>query len=273
VKAEVSARRFGVAAVLSVALMIADSKYGYVDRARSVLSVLVYPFHVVVNKPMEYAEWISGRLRSKKNLLEENERLREANLLAHARLQKYETLQSENLRLRELLEAPLRSDESTILTRAVSIGLRPYRHQMVIDKGIRDGVYLGQPIVNSRGLVGQVFRADAFTSTVLLITDPRHAVPVTVHRNGLRAIAAGTGGDRLSLKYLPGDADIREGDLLVSSGLGERFPTGYPVGRVTQVESGAREESFSRAQAFPEARIESSREFLLVRKQEESRGL
>ena len=142
--------------------------------------------------------------------------------------------------------------------------LDPFRRQIVINKGSQHGVTLGLPLLDANGLMGQIMRVGPVSSIALLITDPSHAVPVQVSRNGLRALALGTGAsDRLELPYLPGDADIQVGDVLITSGLGGRFPPDYPVAKVVSVERDPGQ-PFARILAVPSARLEHSREVLLV---------
>jgi rod shape-determining protein MreC len=181
-----------------------------------------------------------------------------------SRLQRFAVLEAENRRLRELLASSLRHEQKVLVAELLAVELQPFRRQIVIDKGRRQGAYSGQPIADARGIMGQITHVGPFSSTVLLITDPSHALPVEVNRNGVRAIAIGTGdSNMLRLEHVPTNADIREGDLLVSSGLDGRFPPGYPVGLVSEVvlETG---EAFARVLVRPAARLERSREVLMI---------
>jgi rod shape-determining protein MreC len=249
---------------LSIVLMAVDHRQGYLENLRSMLSIAVYPVQYLVNLPIGVVTWLSENLASHSDLLEENRRLREQQLLLQSKLQRFAVLEAENERLRELLESSLQLNEKVLVAELLAVELQPFRHQIVIDKGRREGAYNGQPVVDARGVMGQIIHVGPFTSTVLLITDPSHAIPVVVNRNGLRAIAIGVGeGNKLRLDHLPTNADIREGDLIVSSGLGGRFPAGYPVGTVTSVTL-LPGEPFAQVTVTPTARLEQNREVLIL---------
>ncbi len=166
--------------------------------------------------------------------------------------------------MRELLESSFRLNERVLVADLVAVDLHAFRRRIIINKGKREGAYEGQPVVDARGIMGQIVHAGPFSSTVLLITDTNHALPVQVNRNGLRAVAVGLGrDDTLLLEYLPNNADIRPGDLIISSGLGHRFPPGYPVGEIERITLDPGE-SFARVTLKPSARLGRSREVLLV---------
>lgn len=208
-----------------------------------------------------------------KQLLEENEDLSKDLLLLNAKLQKYDIIIEENNRLRELLESSVRLGERVervLIGELIAVELESFRRQIVINKGQRDEVYDGQPVVDANGIMGQVVHVNPFSSTVLLIIDQTHSMPVQLNRNGLRAIAVGTGQDNvLLLENLPTNADIKTGDLVISSGLGRRFPRGYPVGTVANItmEPG---EPFATVQITPSANPGQSREVLLIWPYEEN---
>lgn len=250
--------------------MTVDHRESHLESVRSVLSTVVYPLQYVVDLPVKAGRWMSESFTTRKMLLEENRRLREERLYLNSRLQRFFVLEQENNRLRELLESSMRLSERVLVAELVSVELEPFRRQVVLNKGRRDGVYDGQPVVDAGGIMGQVVHVGPFSSTVLLITDPTHAIPVQVNRNGLRAIAVGTGrNDRLLLEHLPTNSDIKKGDLIISSGLGRRFPRGYPVGTVTEMdlEPG---EPFARIEVQPSAKLSQSLEVLLVWPYEEA---
>jgi rod shape-determining protein MreC len=168
------------------------------------------------------------------------------------------------MRLRELLESSVQLRERVLVAELIEVDLEPFRQQIVINKGMNHGAYDGQPIVDAGGIMGQIIHVGPFSSTVLLVTDPTHALPVQINRNGLRAIAVGRGQNGvLSLENLPTNADIREGDLVVSSGLGHRFPRGYPVGTIVQIAL-VPGEAFAEVSVLPSANLGQSREVLLV---------
>lgn len=244
--------------------MLIDHHQGHLKIIRSVLSTLVYPLQYVVNLPVEVAEWVSVSLVTHSKLLEENDRLKHEHLLFSSKLQRYEILETENHRLRKLLESSYRVNDRVLVAELVAVELQLFRRQIVINKGQHDGAYDGQPIIDATGIMGQIVNIGPFASTVLLVTDPNHALPVQINRNGLRSIAVGTGKkDTLLLENLPNNADIRVGDLIISSGLGHRFPSGYPVGKVEKI---SREpgEAFVKVVIKSSAQLSHSREVLMV---------
>lgn len=251
--------------MLSIGLIVADHRYDHLDLLRSTLSLVAYPLHYVASLPEDLAQALRGTLREDEDLRKENTALRHRNLLLSARLQQFRSLEAENKRLRDLLKSSrnLVGDELRI-AELVEVDLDPSRHQVLIDKGRTSGVFVGQAVLDANAVMGQVIEVAPFSATVLLITDATHSLPVQVIRNGLRAVAAGNGlGHRLALPHLPNNADIVVGDQLVTSGLGGRFPPGYPVARVVEVtrESG---KPFATVVAEPNARLDRSREVLLV---------
>lgn len=232
---------------------------------RSALSVVVYPLQLLVDLPGNTIDWFRESLSTRRQLQEENFSLRKQQLVLNTQLQKLEALEAENRHLRALLDSSFQVGERPMRIAALlSVDMDPYRHQIEINKGSLDNLYEGQPLLDSRGVMGQLIHVGPFTSTAMLITDPAHAIPVQVNRNGLRTIALGTGKfDQLELPNIPNNVDIQVGDLLVSSGLGGRFPPGYPVAEVTEVEQDPGQ-AFSRVLARPRAQLDRSREVLLV---------
>lgn len=250
--------------VLSVALMVVDQQFHHLQSLRSALAVITYPLQFLADLPITAKDWLAETFATRTRLTEENRRLHADNLKLRARLQKFESLQAENLRLRDLLESSIKVGDRVLIAELSAVDLDPYRQQIVIDKGGASGVFEGQPVLDANAVMGQVIHVNPFSSTVLLITDASHALPVQVLRNGLRTIAIGSGRiDRLELPYLTNNADIREGDLLVTSGLGGKFPPGYPVAEVTQVRI-APDQPFAEVAAAPRAHLDRSREVLLV---------
>lgn len=259
-------------AAASAALMAADHR-GRLEAPRIAISSLAHPLHFAASLPVSWFHRASAALAAREQLLEENERLRRERLLLNARAQRFAALQEENRRLKNLLESSTEILEGQVLmAELVQVNLQPFRQQIIINKGRRDEVFKGQPVVDADGVMGQVTQVGLFSSTVLLLTDPAHSIPVQIDRNGLRSIAVGTGrGNALLLDYLPANADVKEGDLIVSSGLGGRFPPGYPVGSVTQV-AHALGEPFSEVSVAPRAKFGRSREVLLLWPDAERRG-
>jgi rod shape-determining protein MreC len=245
-------------------MMTVDHRLNHLQTVRSVLSVVVYPIQQVVNSPMSLAGWMSDRFSSREKLLARNSELRERQVLLEAKLLKLSALEAENARLRELMDSSLKVGDRILIGELLYVDPDPYRQQVVIDKGTEHGVYSGQAVLDAKGIMGQTGHVGPLTSSVILITDPSHAIPVQVNRNGLRTIAIGTGtNNRLELSHLPNNADIRTGDLLISSGLGGRFPPDYPVAVVTTARTDPGR-PFAVVYADPNADLERSRELLLV---------
>ncbi len=256
--------RLVVFVVLSVVLMTVDRRANHLKTVRDTLSTVVYPLQVVVNLPIQWGHWLSENLAARSSLVSENERLRRELLIAGSRLEKYTELESENQRLRQLLDSAEKVGERVLIAELLAVDMDPFSRRIVLNKGTRDGVAPGQSMVDSQGVMGQIVQAGPFSSSGLLITDPSHAVPVQLQRTGQRAVAVGTGSaNELELLHIPNNADIRVGDLMMTSGLGGRFPSGYPVGRVVSVERD-RGEPFARVTVEPSARLERNREVLLV---------
>jgi len=245
--------------------MTLDHRLHHLDTVRAALSVMVYPLQFVVDLPRITGAWAQQTFSSRRTLLEENTSLQAQNLILQAQLQKLSTLEQENIRLRELLGSSYKVDEGVVVAEIMSVDMDPYSHQVIINKGKIHGVHMGQPLLDATGVMGQVVQVGPITSTAMLITDPSHAIPVQVNRNGLRSIAVGTGSiNELRLPHIPNNTDIRAGDQLVTSGLGGRFPPGYPVAVVTAVQYDPGQ-SFARVSATPVSHLDRGREILLVR--------
>jgi rod shape-determining protein MreC len=219
---------------------------------------------LLADLPIRYVRGAQGRLVDERRLRNQNQALRRENMLLSARLQQLASLEAENMRLRDLLGSSFKIGERVLIAEILEVDLADYRQQVLINKGTNSGVYVGQPVLDANAVMGQVVATNPFSATVLLITDADHALPVQVNRNGLRTIAAGTGlSQELDLLHIPKNADIRSGDLLVTSGMGGRFPPGYPVARVTAV-GHEPDNPFTAVKAEPTARLDRSREVLLV---------
>lgn len=249
---------------LSVALMVADHRFHHLDDVRDFLAGAIAPLRYAVDLPAEGFAWASTHLASRSALIDQVERLERINLRLRARQQRFETLRSENDRLRGLLDSSAKREDRVLVSELLSVDLDPYRHQVVLNHGSHEGAYRSQPLIDAHGVMGQLVQVGPFTATALLISDPNHALPVQINRNGLRTIASGTGErDQLDLLYIPNSADVQVGDLVVTSGLGGTFPANYPVATVEVVERRPGE-SFARVEARPEAQLDRSREVLLV---------
>ncbi|MDN4501946.1 rod shape-determining protein MreC [Alteromonadaceae bacterium BrNp21-10] len=228
--------RLYIAIFLSVALMVMDLRMDSFKAIRVYLNSLVSPLQYMANVPGEMLSWSAQRLLSHQNLIEENNRLKSQHLLMSEALQRFNLLQRENDQLRALLDSPVREGVKKMVAELMAVDNDPYSHQIVINKGAIHGVFKGQAVLDENGVVGQVLRVGTTTSRVLLISDFTHAIPVRVERNSVRAIASGSGQlNALSLNHVPHSTDIQVGDLLFSSGLGNVFPQGYPVARVTVI--------------------------------------
>lgn len=250
--------------IASIALMTLDHRQDALKGIRAALSVVVYPMQYLVNLPFEVSDWASVTLKARDGLIEENQALRARALETQVSLLKLASLERENFRLRSLLQSSSRRWERVLIAELMSIDFDPFRHQILLNKGSRDDVFEGHPLIDAAGVMGQVIHVSPITSTAMLITDPSHAIPVQVNRNGLRAIAVGTGEPAiLDIPHIPNNADIQEGDLLVTSGLGRRFPAGYPVAEVTAVERNPAE-PFATISAVPLAHLDRAQEVLLV---------
>ncbi|WP_414704180.1 rod shape-determining protein MreC [Pseudomonas sp. UBA1879] len=256
--------RLLVLVVLSVAVMVVDARFTLLKPVRSQMSLVLMQSYWIADLPERLYQGVASQFGSRTELAAENEKLKTENLLLQGRLQKLAALTEQNVRLRELLNSSALVNEKVEVAELIGMDPNPFTHRIIINKGERDGVVLGQPVLDARGLMGQVVELMPYTSRVLLLTDTTHSIPVQVNRNGLRAIASGTGNpERLELRHVADTADIKEGDLLVSSGLGQRFPAGYPVATVKEVihDSG---QPFAIVRAVPTAALNRSRYLLLV---------
>ncbi len=256
--------RFLLLSIVCVALMLLDRREQHLDRVRQALSVVVYPVRVLVDLPFSTWQSVRTTFAERQALIAENEQLRRERLESEFRLQRLAALEMENARLRELLDSTARVGSRALIAEILAVDLDPYRQRFDLNRGLIDGVYVGQALIDAQGVVGQIVRAAPFTAEAVLITDADHAVPVSVNRNGLRTIAVGTGDSgRLRLPYLTNNADVQVGDLLVSSGLGGVFPAGYPVGRVIEVHLRP-DQAFAEVVAAPASALDRDREVLLV---------
>lgn len=250
--------------VLSIALMVVDARFDALKPLRAQLGLLVAPLYSAAEMPVRAWQMAAELTTSRAQLIAENERLRAEALLTQRKLQKLATLTEQNVRLRELLNSSSLVDERVLVSELIGVDPNPFTQRILIDKGEVDGVFLGQPVLDATGLMGQVVEVLPHSARVLLITDASHSLPVQINRNGLRALAAGTGRNEwLELRFVGDTADVREGDIVVSSGLGQRFPAGYPVGRVHSVIRHPAQ-SFAEVRVTPSAQLNRSRYLLLV---------
>ena len=256
--------RVMVLVALSLAMMLIDHRTQQFEKFRNILQTVIYPVMFISTIPREVIRGVTGSMEISSNLQTDNDSLRQENLLLHSRLEKLHSLEADNRRLKRLLGQSEQIAEHVLLAELVEVSLEPYTQKISLNKGSSDDVYVGQPVINGDGVIGQVVHTSQFQSTVTLLTDPGSAIPVMVMRNGLRGVLFGTGvRNKLAMPYLTADADIRVGDLLISSGMGGRFPTGYPVATVTEVRQDPSDE-FLTINTLPVTQLDHGREVLLI---------
>lgn len=216
--------------------MYYDMRHHAFDQTKSFLAQLVYPIQQFIDLPSQGLDWLSDNLMSHQQLQVENTALRAQVLLLKAQLQKYSALKKENAELRELLQSTPKNDEKFQVAELLGVSPEPFVQEFILNVGSKKGARLGQPVISANGLIGQIIAINAFSSKVLLITDSRSAIPIEDSRTHVRGILMGTGQvDSLRLMNIPASATIYPGDLLVTSGLDQQFPAGYPVGKITQI--------------------------------------
>ena len=248
---------------ISIMLMVYDHQTGSLRQIHAALATVVWPVQVIVDAPHSLLIWAEDKLATHRALVAENDRLKGQLLQEQATLQQFAALQQENQRLRDLMQAAAQVKGRVSAATILSAALDPFRHLVVIDKGTYDGVYEGQTVLDAYGIVGQVTRADPLASEVTLISDPGQAIQVEVNRTGLRTLAVGNAElSQLTLPYVTNSADIKQGDLVVTSGLGGHYPAGYPVGVITRFDRDPAE-PFAHVSARTAADLSSGHEVLL----------
>jgi len=254
--------------------MFADSRFGYLERVRFGLGYATTPIYWVADIPTRVSFWIDDVFVSRTDLLEENEALRERLLVAQRELQLLESLTSENSRLLELDEATGNINGDVMPAEIINVSPDPYSKRVLINKGARDGLFIGQPLLDANGLMGQIDEVLPYTSWALLITDPHHVTPVEVNRNGERALARGSRSvsNELELEFVTQTQDMQAQDLLVSSGMGQVFPKNYPVAEIISVYADPGLD-FATVRARPIAQMASTRHVMLVFQNEEEQSL
>jgi len=245
-------------------MMFAEHRYSEVANIRSWMTLLVTPVQWAADAPGRAWGWTSDSLANRNALLEENRELKSQALILAERSQLMSSVVAENVRLRELLKAARRDNIDYITGELIGLNYDPYSQQVIINRGRKDGAYVGQPVIDASGVMGQLVSVSPYTSRLLLISDINHAIPVQVNRNGLRFIAQGSGrAEELYLSHVPETADLKEGDLLTTSGMGGRFPFGYPVAKITKI-SHRPGQPFMDVVADPLAQLDRSRYVLLL---------
>ena len=254
-------------ATLSVLLVFVEANTRFLVPVRSVIGTIAQPVYVLANVPKNIWQaggWFSDVVSDRTGMRARITQLEKQVADLSAVSQQFVAMREENNRLRELLGSSARVPGQKLIAELVAVVPDVQKHRVVINKGTADGVAVGAAVIDTRGLYGQIIETARMTSVVLLITDTTHAVPAEVGRNNIRVIAAGLGEyDHLELEAVPKSADIREGDILYSSGLGGRFPQGYPVGTVIEVER-LRTENFAFVKVRPAANLDRSRYVLVV---------
>lgn len=255
---------FAFLLLLTFGLIVADLNWQKMKEGRMYLSLLVTPLQWLVDIPARAADGLSELFVDRASLIRDNDYLRVEALELQRRTLRMEALIEENIQLRELLNARQRVEHNVKAVELIGVNPEPFLHEIILNRGAEDGLAVGQPVIDAGGILGQVLSLAHYTSRVMLITDARTAIPVEVNRSGFRSIALGKGLlNELELSHVPSTADIEEGDLLVTSGLGGRFPRGYPVGLVDEIirDPGR---PFLIVKARPSARLDRSRQLLVI---------
>lgn len=247
----------------AVLLIFADARNSWLDEVRSHANLLVQPLWKLAGMPAQLGQTVRSDAVTRAQLARDNEVLRNALLISGARVARLEAVEAENARLRAMLGVVEKGDMDVQLAPILNIDLDPTRQRLMLDAGSRQGIRRGQTVIDAGGLLGQVIEVQPGTATVLLLTDPDHAVPVEVARNGIRLVAYGH-GDHISLGNIPRTADVQVGDLVQTSGIGGRFPAGFPVGTVERLQPDD-SRAFLVGDLKPAAELDRGREVLLLR--------
>ena len=259
-----SAYRLTFVVILSCILMYQDQEGTYTVKLRSYLSASLYPLQYLVNAPKNLQKNLSENLLGREEIINENQKLKEENLNLKSQMQQVYKLESENKRLYELMDSKPKTNDEYIFADIISTSNIRDKHQIIINRGSKDGIKLGSSIVASNGIIGHVIRDQIFASEVLLISDLEHAIPIEIVRTGLRSIAVGTGNHaRLKINMLPVNSDIQKEDILITSGLGGRYPEGFPVGTVKNIKSNSGE-SFLEVEILPFANLKTINEVWII---------
>jgi rod shape-determining protein MreC len=249
---------------LSVALMILDHRGHHLEKIRAGLNVLAYPIQLIASVPAYVGGSIGDFFTTRGTLRQDNEKLLAERQGLNAKVQQFDALEEENARLRRMLGSAAQVADKVLAAELVEVSSEPFTRKIVVAKGSRDGVYVGQSVIDAHGIMGQVTQVASQVSRVTLITDAGHAIPVLDNRSGLRMLVFGTGDpDTLKVPYLTSASDIKEGDLLVSSGMGGTFPPGYPVAQVRRIVNDPNE-AFLAITAKPAAQLNHGKQVMLI---------
>ncbi len=252
--------------ILSFGLIYLDHKDQYLNKVRSYISATIYPLYVATNAPKNIFLNLKESMGQREKIVLENQRLKTENIALSSKIQKIYKLEKENRRLHELLDSKPKSEDVFVLAEIIAENPDPFKHRIIINKGSKENVQVNQSVADSKGIIGHIFRDQIFGSEVLLITDPEHAIPIEVARTGLRSIALGTGSyEEIQLSFLAANTDIQKGDILLTSGLGEQYPSGYPVGVIEQV-SVIEGEPFLEVLAKPFAKLTNINEVWVIQR-------
>lgn len=254
--------RFTLYAIVCVTIMYLDQHGQYLGQVRFVLQAAAYPIQLAVSSPSTAWKWMKEAVQTRDELRAENAQLRLRTRDLEVRSLRYEALARENAELRGLRDALPPVAEKWLVAEVINAEPNSFRQSVLLNRGSQNGVFKAQAVMDDEGLIGQTTHVGPWSAEVILITDPEHAVPVTIERTGLRTIAVGN-GTGLALPYLPGNADVKVGDLLLTSGLGGVFPEGYPVARIAEMHREA-VQPLAQVRAVPLARIDRAREVMLV---------
>lgn len=250
--------------VLAITLMIFDKRVAAVSYLRHGLSITLVPLQYLISEPLLFIDKIGSTISSHDSLVKENLDLRAELLLSRAQVQRLLAIESENNQLKALLRSPAQTKGKVLIAQLLAMDIDPFVHQVVLDKGSRENVFVGQPVLDANGVMGKVIHVNPFISRVLLVNDPHSGVPVQVTRNGIRAIAVGDSySGKLHLANVPQTADIRKGDILITSGLGDHYPAGYPLGHVISVNKDPGLQ-FALILIEPSAHLDRARQVLLI---------
>ncbi len=257
--------KFLLCIVLAVLLMLGDVQWGLTQPIRTVLSVLLYPFQILVLAPVELARRSADFVQTRDSVQREAAQAKEQALVQSARAMQVDQLLLENQRLRALLDMRARQGLNATGAQVIYEAADPYSRKLILDRGTLQGMPAGAPVMHESGIVGQITRALPFVSELTLITDRDHAIPVLNVRNGLRGVAYGDseGSDMIELRYMATNADIQEGDMLTTSGVDGVFPPGLPVAKVVRIERRS-ESIFARILCQPIALTQGVRNVMVV---------